>query len=152
MESSWTGSWVPFLGRTSSPSSPGGLEAPPLPPRAGPSSLRERPRGPRLRFLQVRPDVLDDLTERLRGVRIGMLDHKRFARVPTDDDARVERDSTEERQAKLVRRRLASADLENRRLLPAMRAHEAAHVLDHAEDVHLDRLRERNRLPNVQEG
>src|SRR2546429_8153709 len=81
-----------------------------------------------------------------------MFEDERRAGVAADDDAWVDRDATEERQAPFLRRGLAAAAFEDVRLLPAVRADEAAHVLDHAQDVHPDGLRERDRLADVQQG
>src|SRR6266705_5662157 len=81
-----------------------------------------------------------------------MFDDERSTRITTDDDSRVERHPAQEGQPELLRGVLASADLEDVRLLSAMRAHEAAHVLDYAEDVHLDGLREGDRLSHIEEG
>src|SRR5213083_2232659 len=108
-------------------------------------SLRERSDGTRLDFLEVNLQVPHDDTERLRGLGIRMFEDERSTRITTDDDARVERHPAQERQPELLRGVLAAADLEDVRLLATMRAHEAAHVLDHAEDVHLDGLREGDR-------
>src|SRR5256712_13374203 len=101
------------------------------------------------RFLQVRLQVLHDRPEGFRGLGVRMLEDERFARIATDDDPRVQGDATQEREAELLRRRFAPADLEDVRLLAAMRADESAHVLDDAEDVHLHSLGEGDRLADI---
>src|SRR2546427_10444680 len=92
-----------------------------------------------------RPECLSCL-----GVRV--LEYERLARITTDHDARIERHPAQERKAELLCGVLSPADLEDVRLLAAMRTDETAHVLDHPEDVHLDGRRESNRRANVQEG
>src|SRR3989449_8533074 len=116
------------------------------------SSLRQRSGGPGLDFLEVGLQVLHDRPECLRGLGVRMLEHEWLALIAPDYDPRIERHPAQERQPELLRGVLAAADPENVRLLAAMRADEAAHVLDHAEDVHLDGLREGNRLADIQEG
>src|SRR6266571_6664265 len=81
-----------------------------------------------------------------------MLEDERLARIDADDDPGIQGDATQEREPELLRGRLAPADLEDVRLLAAMRADESAHVLDDAEDVHLHGLCEGDRLADVQEG
>src|SRR3989442_1890753 len=101
------------------------------------TSLRQRSGGPWLRFLQVRLQILYDGTERLRRLGVRMFEDERFARIASDDDPRVQGNATQERKPELFRGRFAPADLEDVRLLAAMRADEAAHVLDDAQEVQL---------------
>src|SRR2546421_8111038 len=105
-------------------------------------SLRERTGRPRLCLLQAGPQLLHNLPEGLSRSGVRVLEDERLTRVASDHDSRVQRDSSEKRKPEFLRGRLAPAHLEDRCLFPAMGTDEAAHVLDHAEDIHLDRASE----------
>src|SRR5256712_8259077 len=119
----------------SSRSSPGG-------PESGRPLLRQGTRRPRLRFLQPAPQILDDPSERLRRLGVRVLDYERLARIAANHDPWVEGHAPEERQAEFLRGPLPAAHLENGGLPAAVPGPESAHVLDDAEDVHLDGLGE----------
>src|SRR5256886_9717086 len=111
--------------------------------------FRERSRGPRFRFFEMGPDVLHNPSERLRRFGVRMFDDERPSRVPADHDPRIEWNPTEKGEAEFLRSGLAASDLEDVGLLAAVGTYEAAHVLDHAQDVHLHGPREGDRLANV---
>src|SRR5207244_12657247 len=98
----------------------------------------------------MRPNIRDDSPKRLGRLGIRVLKDERLSGVPANHDPRVEWDPTEERQPEFFRGRLAPSDLEDVGLLAAVRADETAHVLDHAQDVHLHGLREGTRLTDIE--
>src|SRR5439155_4161268 len=75
-----------------------------------------------------------------------------LAGIPANDDPRVQRDAAEEGQPELLRGSFPAAAFEHVDGLPAVRAHQSAHVLDDAHDGEADRLSETDALPDVEQG
>ncbi len=80
-----------------------------------------------------------------------MLQDERLTRIAADDDPRVERDPTEEREAELHRRVLPAAPFEDIDPLAAVRADIAAHIFDNPDDRQPHGAREADALPHVEE-
>src|ERR1019366_10542301 len=79
-------------------------------------------------------DVAKDAAD--RAVRSGR--HQRLAVAAAEADARVQGDRSEEGDVVRLGQATSAAAAEDVCRLPAVRAHEAAHVLDDAQDWHLD--------------
>ena len=93
-------------------------------------------------------DACEGLGRRAVGERLD----KRRAAVAGGDDLRVQWDAAEERHAHLRGKLLAAADLEQVDLLAAVRAEQAAHVLDDPGHAEVERLAEGHAPPHVGDG
>src|SRR5579859_1838318 len=97
-----------------------------------------------------------DLAQGLPGarmVRIGMLSGgDRRTRIAARAYARLQGNSAEHLEVELAGDSLAAAGAEDVVLLAAVRADEAAHVLDHAQDSDVDLVEHRDRLARIGQG
>ena len=79
-----------------------------------------------------------------------MLLYERLPGISPDDDSRVQRDSPEELQPKLLGGALPAAPLEHVDGLPTVRADEPAHVLHDTDDREPHGLGKRDALPHIE--
>src|ERR671914_864824 len=84
-------------------------------------------------------DPAGGVEDRLRGRRVGLVQHERPALVGAGAQLLLQRDLAEQRHVQLVREQLAAALAEDREALSARRR-EAGHVLDHAGDLEVEAL------------
>src|ERR1700675_3550469 len=87
---------------------------------------------------------------RVRAVRLAL--HDRRSRIGGDADRHVQRDLAQKRHRKPLRLMPRPAVPEDIRACAAMRALEVAHILDNAEDRHIDLLEHRKSPPRIDQG